>query len=111
VLAASPRDTRALRGLGTALMRLERFEEAAAALEKALELDPRDFQAHYQLGKLAFRANRLEDATRHFQAGLAIQPLAEAHQDLARVFTARGMHSEAERELEAAKKLGGGKRR
>lgn len=111
VLAASPRDGRALRGLGTTLVRLERLDEAAAAFEQALALDPRDFQAHFQLGKLAFRANRLEDATRHFQAGLALQPLAEAHQDLARVFSARGMPAEAARELEAAKKLGGGKRR
>ena len=111
VLAVNPRDTRALRGLGTALLKLERFDEAAAQFEQVLALDPRDFQAHYQLGKLFFRANRLEDATRHFQAGLELQPLAEAHQDLARVYSARGMQAEAARELEAAKRLGGAKRR
>jgi Flp pilus assembly protein TadD len=106
VLAASPREARAQRGLAGTLVRLERYEEAAQAYEQALALDPQDFQSHYQLGKLAFRAQRLEDATRHFLAGLELMPMAEAHQDLARVYQARGMLAEAERQRAEAQRLG-----
>lgn len=111
VLAASPRDGRSRRGLGNALLRLERFDEAARAFEQALELDARDFQSHYQLAKLAFRANRLEDATRHFLAGLELQPMPEAHLDLARVYQARGMAAEAEKHRAEAQRLSAPQRR
>lgn len=105
VLGSNPRDGSARRGLGNALFRLGRLDDAGAAYREALAADPRDFQAHYQLGKLAFRQNRLEDATASFLAGLELQPLAEAHADLARVYAARGMQAEADAQLEAAKRL------
>ena len=107
VLAASPRDPRALRGLGTALFRLERLDEAKTVFEQALTLDPRDHEAHYQLGRIAFREQRLEDATAAFLAGLALHPTPEAHADLARVYSARGLPDMARADSEAAKALAG----
>jgi tetratricopeptide (TPR) repeat protein len=111
VLEANPQDAVAQRGLGSALMRLERLPDARASFEKALALNPRDYQSHYQLGRIAFREGRLEDATTAFLQGLEIHPLPEAHSDLARVYTARGMRDKAAEQLEAAKRLENQKRR
>jgi tetratricopeptide (TPR) repeat protein len=105
VLAVLPRDVEANRGLGVALVRLERLDEAVAPLERAAELDARDHQSRYLLGLVAFRQGRLEDATAAFLAGLELHPLAQAHNDLARVYTARGLHAEAKEQREAARRL------
>jgi tetratricopeptide (TPR) repeat protein len=111
VLASSPRDVRSQRGLGSALMQLDRLSEAAAAFEQALALDPNDYESYYQLGRIAFRQDRLEDATAAFSKGLEIHPLAEAHADLARVYRARGMRAEAKQHSEEARRLSGQKGR
>jgi tetratricopeptide (TPR) repeat protein len=105
VLETSPRDTRALRGLGSSLVQLDRLGDAVASFEKALELDPTDYESYYELGRIAVRQDRLEDATKAFAAGLEIHPLPEAHADLARVYRARGMPAEAERHAEEARRL------
>jgi tetratricopeptide (TPR) repeat protein len=111
VLESNPQDMTSLRGLGSALIRLEKLDDAAATLGKAVALDPSDHLSRYQLGKVESLRGRLEEATQAFLAGLRLHPLPEAHRDLARVYTARGMNAEAAEQLEEARRLAARKRR
>ncbi|HEX6883544.1 MAG TPA: tetratricopeptide repeat protein [Planctomycetota bacterium] len=70
VLASSPHDAQAQRGLGSVLLRLQRPAEAAAALERALELGPTPethaelARAYAALGREAEAAEQREEARR-----------------------------------------------
>lgn len=109
-IASSPRDAAPQRGLGGVMVRLQRLPEAAAAYALARTLDPTDHASCYQLGRISFRLGNLPQATDAFLAGLAIHPLPEAHEDLARVYRARGMQAEAREQAEAARRLSASQR-
>ena len=46
--------------------KLGRFGEAAAAYERALELDPRNHRVHLYLGDVYGKLGRADDSKRHF---------------------------------------------
>ncbi len=73
--------------LGAALLRLEKFEAAEAALDKAFSLAPSRpvaREAHRVMGQVREKQGRTEDAARHYRSALDIDPLdAEALERLA----------------------------
>lgn len=60
--------------LGSALLTLERNEEATAALEKAVELDPEHAQAWLKLGQAYARLEKYEQAQQALNASLLLSP-------------------------------------
>lgn len=65
---------------GVELERAGQVEQAAAAHEKALEIDPQLVQAHLNLISLYARLGRVEKAEQHYQAAVKLNPnQAEAH--------------------------------
>ena len=75
--------------LGTVLLRLEQFEAAEAALDKAFSLSPSRpiaREAHRVMGQVREKQGRPEDAAWHYQSALDIYPLdAEALEPLAAI--------------------------
>lgn len=67
---------------GFTLYHLGRWDEAALAYERALELNPRFFWFHYNLGVSRLRQQRYDLAARHFQNALVSSP-----QDAVQVIT------------------------
>ncbi len=51
-----------------------KFDEAAASVRKAIELDADDFVAHWTLGRIHFSTGELENAITHFRRVIEIQP-------------------------------------
>ncbi len=78
-IALEPQLAKAHGNLGFALSRQERDGEAAASLQRALELDPANADTHYMLGALAAKeAHRFEEARANFQQALRLSPDFEA---------------------------------
>jgi tetratricopeptide (TPR) repeat protein len=72
------------------------LEQAAAAHERALEIDPRLEQAHVNLISVYARLGQPAKAEAHYQAVLAVNPgLAEAHYNFGVLLTGRSRHHEA----------------
>ncbi len=75
--------------LGTVLLRLEQFEAAEAALDKAFSLAPSRpiaREAHRVMGQVREKQGRTEDAARHYRSALDVDPLdAEALEPLAAI--------------------------
>jgi tetratricopeptide (TPR) repeat protein len=59
---------------GTALVRLNKFDGAVTALNKAIELQPDYAEAHLFLGGVLEQANRPDQALAHYRLALASQP-------------------------------------
>jgi predicted TPR repeat methyltransferase len=77
--------------LGVLLKDLGRFEEAASAYRKALELDPHYAPAHHNLGEILQRRGDLEGARRCFTSALQFDPnLTQARLSLGNVLTDLG---------------------
>jgi adenylate cyclase len=51
-----------------------KFDEAAASVKKAIELDADDFVAHWTLGRIHFSTGQLEQAIEHFRRVIDLQP-------------------------------------
>jgi len=65
---------------------LVRFDEAIAALSKALEMNPASWSARLQLGAVYMRRNRFEDAAAEYSRVISANSRsAMAHEGLARV--------------------------
>ena len=75
--------------MGTVLLRLEQFEAAEAALDKAFSLAPSRpiaREAHRVMGQVREKQGRTEEAAWHYQSALDIYPLdAEALEPLAAI--------------------------
>ena len=72
--------------IGEMNFNLIRFDEAVAALGKALETNPGSWSAHLMLGSVYLRRNRLEDATAEYSRVISANSRsAAAHEGLARV--------------------------
>jgi tetratricopeptide (TPR) repeat protein len=81
---------------GTVLEAAGQLEQAAAAHERALEIDPRLEQAHINLISLYGRLRQPEKAEAQYKSLSAINPnLAEAHYNFGVLLTGQGRHSEA----------------
>lgn len=69
-----------------------RLEEAAVALEAAVEERPAWAQPHLEIGKLYRRLRRYEDAERHFERAMYLRPgYWPTHHWLARIQLDRGL--------------------
>jgi len=60
--------------LGTAYIRLERWDEAKAALEKSLELEPMQPNAYTYLGTIAMRAGDYTTMVKHQLNAISVDP-------------------------------------
>jgi DnaJ family protein C protein 7 len=65
--------------LGQALSRLERYEEAIAALGEAVHLNPRSLSPFVERAAAYAALGRLDDAIGDLQAALALDPAARRH--------------------------------
>jgi adenylate cyclase len=74
-----------------------KFEEAAASVTKAIELDPDDFIAFWTLARIKFSTGELEEALQLFRRVVEIQPkFYVAHLDLKQTFQGLGRQEEAD---------------
>ncbi|HQR47874.1 MAG TPA: TIR domain-containing protein [Steroidobacteraceae bacterium] len=73
-----------------------KFEEAAASVRKAIELDPDDFVAHWTLGRIHFSTGALEAAIPHFERVIELRPrFYVAYSDLGQTLLGMGRTEEA----------------
>ncbi len=73
-----------------------KFDEAAAAGAKAIELDPDNYIAYWTLGRIHFSTGRYVEALELFQRVIAIKPqFYNAHADIAQTYRALGRGDEA----------------
>jgi tetratricopeptide (TPR) repeat protein len=85
---------------------MSRFDEAAAAYERALAINPEFPDAHVNLGTLLFAHRRVKDALPHFERAVALKPnSAIIHSDLGSALAASGRFAEALREFRRALSL------
>ncbi|MBZ5576955.1 MAG: tetratricopeptide repeat protein [Acidobacteriia bacterium] len=81
---------------GVALARQGKYDAAAAALRKSIELDPDSGQAHLWLAKLLDRQNRPAEAIEQYQRALAADPSNRGLQmELWRILIVQGRGREA----------------
>jgi tetratricopeptide (TPR) repeat protein len=101
--AKRPENARALNNLGSALVRLGRYEEAEASLRTALELRPHYADAHGNLGVVLANLGRRDEAIRHCRRATAYQPnSSDAHLNLANALAVLGHLEEAVEQCEKA---------
>jgi tetratricopeptide (TPR) repeat protein len=106
--SSDPQQERQQRGLiyeriGEMNFDLVRFDEAIAALTKAVENNPASWRAHLLLGKVYLRRNRLDEAAEHYSRVIAANSrIAAAHEGLAQVNLELGRYTEAAVEAERA---------
>ncbi len=90
VLKRSPDQAEALNDLGFALTRLGRFEEAAAALRRSIEIEDSE-RARFNMGSLFEQLERYDDAIVEFNEALRINPArGEYHLAAGNVHAKRG---------------------
>ena len=83
--------------MGLSYFHWGKFEEAAASVKKAIELDPDDFIAYWTLGRIHTSTGKLEEALELFRRVIDIQPgFYVAYNDLKQVLLRLGRTEEAE---------------
>ena len=88
---------------GLALLSVNRFDEAQAAAEAAMQADPKMAETHELLGGLLARKRQLPEAAREYSEALRLRPdFDRAHLDLASVLAAQGDMPGAIQHLRAA---------
>jgi len=103
-LDAKP-SAQALAGLGRALWKQGRVDEALSNLQAAIEADAEHPAAYEDLGTIFVEQGRLGEAESHYRLLVRKRPSAGAHQKLAEVLMRLGRADEARREMETAKAL------
>ena len=92
--------------LGALLVKLERLQEARAALEESLRADPRFPKAHYQMGVLLEKEKKDDEAIREFNLATTYDPMyPDPHYILARIYQRLGENSKAKEARETFQKL------
>jgi Flp pilus assembly protein TadD len=71
---SDPRDPRPHAGLGAALLRGQRYQEALAPLEKAASLDPKGPMVRLNLAITYENLDRIEDSLREYEAFVKLAP-------------------------------------
>jgi tetratricopeptide (TPR) repeat protein len=94
-------------GLGFALWKQGRPDEAIASLHDAIEADPEDPAAYDQLGTILADQGRLDEAAQNYALVARKAPSAAAHEKLAQILLRLGRTDEARVEMETAKALAG----
>ncbi len=80
-----------------------RLEQAAAAHEKALQIDPQLVEAHVNLISIYGRLSQYEKAEEHYQAAIRLNPNdAEAHYDYGVLLFGQGKYPEADKAFRKA---------
>ncbi|HZZ64838.1 MAG TPA: tetratricopeptide repeat protein [Candidatus Baltobacteraceae bacterium] len=93
---------------GVALVHLERWDQARAAFEEALEYSPAFAPALVNLGNLQLESGEVEGAVRFYERAVrSDDDYAAAHHNLGVAYKRLGRTSEAVRELRRAHKLEG----
>ena len=93
---------------GVALGKLRRYEEALAELESVVEEDPNHAPTHNNIGLALLKLNRLSDAADAFARAIGIEDsYANAHYNLACVYSLQGRFDKCLEHLEAVKALDG----
>ena len=90
------------------LQAMARWDEALAEIKRAQELDPLSLNINFHYGLCLFGMGRSEEALQQFRRTLDIDASTGAsgsHWGIAMIYQQRGMHEEAIRELEEAKRL------
>jgi predicted TPR repeat methyltransferase len=94
-IAEAPDSPGVFNNLGNVLYEAERFEEAASAYERALELAP-NAGTYANLGATRRLQGRYEDAEAAYERALALDPgHADAHSNFANLLASRGRGREA----------------
>jgi tetratricopeptide (TPR) repeat protein len=89
-LAVTPPNLRIEQNLGMALAVKDRYDEAAAHFEKALQIDPNFYDGLMVMGVTRAHQGRLPEAIEYFQAAIRSQPDApKAHVQLAHALWAQ----------------------
>jgi len=78
VLAANPRDVRALMGAGIAAHLLGRDDDAISSLKRALQVEPDNVQASYLLGPIAYGQGDLDLAIKSYERVVKLAPGSQA---------------------------------
>ncbi len=65
---------------GVVMVRQRKYDAAAAALRKAIELRPEDSEPHKVLGEILEKQNRPAEAIEHYQRAVAAEPSDHAFQ-------------------------------
>jgi adenylate cyclase len=102
-LKVDPQSAEAYVAAGQGSSMEQRYAEAAAQFERAIELDPTLFDAHYYYARSCFKSGDLEKALRLFQQARSLRP--DDHQSVylqALVLTKLGRGDEARAAYERA---------
>jgi len=84
-------------GLGTALLKQQRYTDALLPLQRAVILQPQDPQAHNNIANTYKNLHRYLDAENSYRSALKIAPnFAEIHYNLGRVIYEQKRYTEAE---------------
>jgi adenylate cyclase len=102
-LNLDPKSAEAHVAAGQGLSMEQRYADAAAEFERAIELDPTLFDAHYYYARSCFKSGNLEKSLRLFRQAQRVRP--DDHQPLyleALVLTQLGRHDEARKAYQRA---------
>ena len=105
-LAVTPPNLRIEHNLGVALGVIDRYDEAAAHFEKALQIDPNFYDGLVVMGVTRAHQGRLPDAMEYFQAAIRSQPdVPKARVQLAHVLWQEKRDEAALEEMRRASQL------
>lgn len=107
ILVVSPDDVRTLNALGYTLAdRTDRYEEALGYISKAYVQKPDDPAIIDSMGWVHYRLGDLEKARHYLELAWEKNPDSEIGAHLGEVLWASGLHDEARRVFDAARKAG-----
>src|SRR6266403_3084919 len=102
-LAVTPPNLRIEHNLGVALGARNRFDEAAAHFEKALQIDPNFYDGLLAMSVTRSHQGRMPEAIQYFQAAIRLQPdTPKAHVQLAHALWEQNRDQEALEEMRRA---------
>ena len=102
-LAVTPPNLRIEHNLGVALGVSDRYDEAAAHFEKALQIDPNFYDGLVVMGVTRAHQGRLPEAIEYFQAAIRSQPdMPKAHVQLAHALWTQKRDQDALEEMRRA---------
>jgi len=105
-LAVTPPNLRIEHNLGVALGVSDRYDEAAAHFEKALQIDPNFYDGLVVMGVTRAHQGRLPEAVEYFQAAIRSQPdMPKAHVQLAHALWTQTRDQDALEEMRRASQL------
>ncbi|MCH8150215.1 MAG: tetratricopeptide repeat protein [Planctomycetes bacterium] len=91
-----PQNARGHRGVGTALEKLERYEEAERSLREAVRLAPGNADAHFALGNVLRAQKRIDEAVDQYEKTIAARATyARAYINLGNILSDRGQTDDA----------------